>query len=105
MWSPRKLTLERVTNPDVLMCYKYTPLHAFNSIAIEESQITAKMDPIWCSLYDPQVTYVRHPGVYGTIHDNSLIDVRPYEENDEVVSYITDLRLSKDQWLTLPKSY
>lgn len=99
MWAPRDLVLETVTNPDVLSCYKYTPLHAFNSIAIEESQTVSDTDSIWRVLYDSQVTFIRHPGVYGTIHDNSLIDVRPYEEDDESGSFSTELRISKDEWL------
>ncbi|PHZ14766.1 uncharacterized protein RHIMIDRAFT_276162 [Rhizopus microsporus ATCC 52813] len=88
------------------MCYKYTLLHVCNSLAIEESQITAETDPVWCSLYYSQATYVRYPGDYGTIHDNNLIDVCPYEEEEEEAAfYNTNLRLFKDQWLRLPKSY
>ncbi|KAG1166419.1 hypothetical protein G6F46_011850 [Rhizopus delemar] len=96
MWVPRDLVLEVVTNSDVLSCYKHTPLHAFNYIAMKESETVSDTDSIGRALYDSQVTFIRRPGVYGTIHDNSLIDVRPYEEEDESGSFSTELRISKD---------
>lgn len=96
MWVPRDLVLEVVTNSDVLSCYKHTPLHAFNSTAMEESETVSDTDSIGRALYDSQVTFIRRPGVYGTIHDNSLIDVRPFEEDDESGPFSTELRISKD---------
>ncbi|EIE87274.1 hypothetical protein RO3G_11985 [Rhizopus delemar RA 99-880] len=61
MWVPRDLVLEVVTNSDVLSCYKHTPLHAFNYIAMKESETVSDTDSIGRALYDSQVTFIRRP--------------------------------------------
>lgn len=99
MWAHRDMKIEPIKNEKIISCYKTTPIHAFNSISIEEADPLLETDSIWRKLYDTQITFTRHPGLYGTLHDNSLIDVRPYEDDDELGSFSVELRKSKQEWL------
>ena len=43
----------------------------------------------------------RHPGLYGTVHDNSLIDVCPFSGGDLEAKFDPKLRVTKPGWLGL----
>ena len=76
------------------------PLHVFTSIADWETPSHVPREAIWRFLYDGLDTYSRRPGLFGTVHDNSLIDVRPYDMREVGTPRERDIasRRMRDDW-------
>jgi hypothetical protein len=76
-----------------MSCYQTYSLHAYNNAMSETDNLQESNVP-WNAIYTEQTSYTPHNGVYGTIHNNNVVDVRPYEDdntnNDE---YNVEFRL------------
>ncbi|KAI8609734.1 hypothetical protein BC830DRAFT_1070609, partial [Chytriomyces sp. MP71] len=66
---------------DLSVCYSHIPLHAYNLHARLELQKSSAVSSMWYSMYDEPADVKGHAGVYGVIHDNGLIDTRPYDSD------------------------
>ena len=55
-----------------------TPIHAFDSTAVAET--LCDVAPFWKLIYSGITDSSRHTGLYGVLHDNTLLDVRPFED-------------------------
>ncbi|CAH0474931.1 unnamed protein product [Peronospora belbahrii] len=62
--------------------YSSLPLHVFSDIAKTEISNSPDAVGLWGFLFDDIDYYTRRPGIFGMIHDNSLIDMRPYDSKD-----------------------
>ncbi|TDH71826.1 hypothetical protein CCR75_003556 [Bremia lactucae] len=51
---------------------------------ITKTEMSESPDAIglWGAMFDDIDYYVRRPGIFGMMHDNSLIDMRPYDSRD-----------------------
>ncbi|KAI9314005.1 hypothetical protein DFJ73DRAFT_636423 [Zopfochytrium polystomum] len=58
------------------------PMYVFDSTAVYEMG-AASRDTGWLVMYNGITDSSRRSGVYGVLHDNTLVDVRPYEEPND----------------------
>ncbi|KAJ3220938.1 hypothetical protein HK099_003897 [Clydaea vesicula] len=84
----------------VISCYRFQPLHIFSDIAIHEIAQHPTGIEIWRRLFDNIEDFTRRPGIFGIIHDNSIIDIRPYDHDSEIIndSRNIEARLTQDHW-------
>lgn len=73
-------------------CYTVLPLHVFDNNATIEIQGASQGCKIMNKAYDECKDIECHPGAYGTLQDNSLIDVRPYSR----ISLTVDKSMERD---------
>lgn len=78
--------------------YEEVPIHIFTETAVEEVKESKLAEP-WTIMYDMMIEQGTHPGMFGVLHDNSLIDVRPYEEDDRENHRNIELRRFREEWL------
>ena len=90
----------KVTRVESIESATFYPLHVFTSIAVWEMPRQLALEPLWRFLYDGLDTYSRRPGLFGTLHDNTLVDVRPYEMSDVGGPKERDIeaRRTREEW-------
>ncbi|KAJ1500522.1 hypothetical protein HMI55_003852, partial [Coelomomyces lativittatus] len=102
-WCYQLPTLEvSVRDPSYerLLCQsRMCSLHFFHVKAIVEAFSMGSQYSIWKEIYKNLIDYTRHPGLYRTIHDNSLVDMFHYESSDETVKYNHELRKTESSWM------
>lgn len=91
----RMLSVQQQT---VASCYKFNPLHAYNSTVRSEMSMIVNRSAMYDVIFDEQTTYTIHHGFYGVIREKSLIDMRPYEKDDDVSAYSVKKRIAKAEW-------
>ncbi|KAJ3083784.1 hypothetical protein HDU99_006287 [Rhizoclosmatium hyalinum] len=55
------------------------PLHAFTQHAMLELDRSKSIDDMWTSMYDELGSSMAKSGIYGVMHNNGVIDTRPYD--------------------------
>lgn len=100
VWNFRPKSVQRFQGSTTLYkvkpCYKDYPLYAYNNTAITELAIADNSPIDWTDSYQELIDYTPHSGVYGKIHDNSLIDTSPYTDEEE--RYNVELRRNKEHY-------
>ncbi|KAJ3318126.1 hypothetical protein HDV06_000806 [Boothiomyces sp. JEL0866] len=60
----------------------HVPFHVFDSTTMWEMS-NYSIDENYRAMYSGLTESTLHSGIYGSLHDNTIVDIRPYEENDD----------------------
>ncbi|KAJ3219738.1 hypothetical protein HK099_004578 [Clydaea vesicula] len=89
-WTFKALSLHKIDRSSLLgkiaKCYSHNnintvPMHIFDITCLNEMK-SQTIDKVWKDIYSGLSDNVRHTGIYGTLQDNTLIDLRSYEVKD-----------------------
>jgi hypothetical protein len=103
-WCFDKYVVENVSPKSqlgrVARCYRRVPIHAFDYLAVRELMRVGTDSEPWGQMYSGISDATVHSGIYGILHDNSAIDMRPYEEGttDDRL-YDPSLRKTEEGWM------